>query len=189
MNQTLCGVHRYIFCPQSGHFHILCKQNLSFVCLFAQLSAVDCSTLLPRCTSRQIFVGAKDFCPNFPKLFRKNFGSLFVRIFSHDDCCWDYLSKSKVFMWFGKRWAPPRWGQFFRKFTQIFRDFAMLFADSALVSTDSARNFRVFPAFPPNQNFWGCSCTPASNTTALLYLNIWVKRGILLEKAIVFATK
>jgi len=42
-----------------------------------------------------------------------------------------------VFMLFCQRWAP-----FLRWFSQIL------------------------PGFPPNQNFWGCACTPASYTTA-----------------------
>ena len=37
--------------------------------------------------------GAKDFCPNFPKLYRKIFRSLIVRIFSHEDRFWDDLQK------------------------------------------------------------------------------------------------
>jgi len=50
-----------------------------------------------RCRSTQIFGGAKHFCPNFPKLARKNFEPL-VRIFSH----W-MTSTKKVSMWFQRR--------------------------------------------------------------------------------------
>jgi len=31
----------------------------------------------------KILGGAKDFCPNLPKIARKNFGTLFLQIFSH----------------------------------------------------------------------------------------------------------
>ena len=45
--------------------------------------------------SRQNFGGAKNFCPNFPKLARKIFGPLFVRIFSHEDRIGRHFFKSK----------------------------------------------------------------------------------------------
>jgi len=38
-----------------------------------------------RCRSRQILGGAKNFCPNFPKLARKVFVRLCLQIFSHKD--------------------------------------------------------------------------------------------------------
>ena len=41
--------------------------------------------------------GAKDFCPNFPKLARKIFEPVFVLIFSHADHSLDDIQK-EVFM-------------------------------------------------------------------------------------------
>jgi len=45
------------------------------------------NSMLHRCRSRQIFWGAKDFCPNFPWLAQKKRLHLFS--------CWVYIFKSK----------------------------------------------------------------------------------------------
>ena len=55
----------------------------------------DENTHTHRCRSRQIFKGAKDFCPNFPKFAWKNFGPLLARIFSHEDRFSDDLQQKK----------------------------------------------------------------------------------------------
>ena len=56
------------------------------------------------------------------------------------------------------RWAPiflvflgslPRFSGILRRFSQILPRFTL-----------------ILPGFSPNQNFWGCACTPASYTTA-----------------------
>jgi len=73
-----------------------------------------------RCSSRQIFGGANDFCPNYPKNI---FGLLFVRIR-------EYFFMTTIF---GMTWAPFFSNQstsgvilarIFKEFVQIFRDFA-----------------------------------------------------------------
>jgi len=113
----------------------------------------------------QIFGGAKNFCPNFPKLARNNFGPLVVGIISHDDCFRDDLQK-KVFM-FILHTSGTISVHIFREFVQIFRYFAKVFTDFAQISADFARIFRDFPGFSTNQNFWGCawtSCTPPPPT-------------------------
>jgi len=79
-----------------------------------------------RCRSKQTFGGAKDFCPNSPKLARKKLQKM--------------TSKEKFFMWF---WAP-----FFSHqsilgatFAHIFRDFVKVFRDFAQISKDFVRIF------------------------------------------------
>ena len=106
-----------------------------------------------RSRSRQIFGGAKDFCPDFLKLARKNFGPLFVRIFSHEDRFWNkkgfhviqhtlggaiFLNQSTldaIFAVFSEclpRFSGvlPRFSQSLPRFPrilQIFRNFARIF--------------------------------------------------------------
>jgi len=99
-----------------------------------------------RCRSRQIFVDAKDFCPNFPKLVRKNFGPLFVQMFSHEDCCWDDVQiKSSC--------------NFGCHFTRIFIEFAMVFTSCARMSADFPQIFSDFAQIFTTSKFWGCICT------------------------------
>ena len=93
-----------------------------------------------RSRSRQIFGGAKDFCPDFLKLARKNFGPLFVRIFSHEDRFWNkkgfhviqhtlggaiFLNQSTldaIFAVFSE--CLPRFSGVLPRFSQISADFA-----------------------------------------------------------------
>jgi len=86
-------------------------------------------------------------------------------VFSHDERFWDNLQTKKrssldsahVGCHFFKR--KHIFARIFRKFAQIFRDFAKVF-------TDFAQNSADFLGFSPNQNFWGCTCTSTSYTTA-----------------------
>jgi len=106
------------------------------------------------------FWGTKDFCPNFPKLARKIVAPL--------NLCEYFLMKPKVFMRFCTRWAPfcpafsetlPRFQGIlrrFQRFSRIFPRFPQIFP----------RFWGILPGFSSNQNFWGCTCTPASYTTA-----------------------
>jgi len=95
-----------------------------------------------RCRSRQIFGDAKDFCPNFPKLARKNYkGDLPKK------------SKKTSAFWF---WAP-------------FSSNQRTSNDSVKVVTPFCPDFHgfcpdfkgVLPGFSPNQHLWWCACTSA----------------------------
>ena len=106
------------------------------------------------CRSKQIFGGAKDFCPNFPELSRKAFGQFFVRIFPPTTqimktFLWDHLQK-EAFMWLTTRWAPifqnqttwaPIFSHIFRQFAQMFCFFARIFTEFCGIFRDFARIF------------------------------------------------
>jgi len=102
---------------------------------------------LQRCRSRQIFWGAKDFFPNFPKLVRKVFCASFAYRFSP-------TMMMKTFFWcdLQKRFScvclqmlsvTQRWAPFSPGFQGFCPDFPGLCSD-----------------------FQGCSCSPASSTSA-----------------------
>ena len=55
----------------------------------------------------------------------------------------------------------PIFARILRKFAQIFRGFAQVFTDFAQISTDLPIFSGILPGFSPDQNFWGCACTPA----------------------------
>ena len=116
--------------------------------------------------------GSKGFSPVFPQTCSKKFGPRFVRIFSISDD----LGFWAPFFQIKEHWAPFLSNQsqlstifdgIFREFAQIFKDFTKVFTDFGQILMGFAR---ILPRFSPNQNFWGCVCTPcgfASFTTAL----------------------
>jgi len=53
----------------------------------------------------------------------------------------------------------------FREFAEIIRGFTKVFTYFAQISTILSVFWGILPGFSPNQNFWGCTCTPASYTT------------------------
>jgi len=55
------------------------------------------------CRSRQIFAGAKDFCPNFPNVFVRMLPPPPTQVVN--SFFWDDL-QNMVFMWFWTGWAP-----------------------------------------------------------------------------------
>ena len=110
-----------------------------------------------RCWNRQIFGGAKDFCPNYPKIARKIFGLHFMR-FSYE--FGRHFFKSKHV---GRHFCSYFYGVFI-DFSENFRRFSQSFCIFPL----------ILSGFSPNQNVWGwacTSCTPASHTTGLAYKN------------------
>jgi len=112
-----------------------------------------------RCRSRQIFGGSKEFCPNFRKLAQKNFGPLFVRIFSHDDRFWDDLQKrsSCDSAHVGRHFFQIKTRcEAVSRFPWIFRDFSWTFTKSKLLGV----RFH--------------SCTPTSYTTGFMYNNNFI---------------
>ena len=124
--------------------------------------------------SKQVFGGAEDFCPNFPKLARIIIGPLFVRIFFQANLLgW---RPKKVFMWFCKRWAPflPRFSGILRRFSQILSRFPHILS----------RFSRMLPGILPTQKFWGCACTPFTLPITPLAQNAHGKvvRHVLLTK-------
>jgi len=46
-------------------------------------------------------------------------------------------------------------------FAQIFMEFWKVLRDFARILKDFNRILKDLPGFSPNQNFWGCGCTPA----------------------------
>jgi len=110
-----------------------------------------------RCRSSQIFGGAKDFCPNFPKLVPKTFGPLVVQMFSHEDCCWDDLQKKSLCN-FARHFYPY--------FHRVCYGFSQLVPRCPQILP---RFSGILPKFSPHQNFGGAfapPCTSASYTTS-----------------------
>ena len=111
------------------------------------------------CRSRQIFRGAKDFCPYFPKLHRKIFWSLFLQIFFSLRHFFGTTSKKDFHVILRTLGASffqikPCWALFLPIFSGISRRLSQILP----------RFPRILPGFSPNQNFCGCACT--SCTTA-----------------------
>jgi len=50
-------------------------------------------------------------------------------------------------------------------FARIFMEFAQSFRDFRKFSQILPRFPLILPGFSPNQNLWGCACTPVSDTT------------------------
>jgi len=93
---------------------------------------------------KQIFAGAKDFCPNLPKKLCN-----FCRPFS-----WCDLQINGLHLFFCKTGAP-----FLPRFSGILpRYLGILFGFSGILTKFS----RILPGFSTNQNFWGCACTPST---------------------------
>jgi len=132
-----------------------------------------------RCRSRQNFLGAKDFCPNFLKLARKIFGPLFVRTFSQADLLSEWPPKSgpSFHMVVVPKTGPsygctdvgchffqikPRCAPFLSRFSGIWQRFSQILP---IFPRILPRFSEILPGFSPNQNFWGYACTPTSYTT------------------------
>jgi len=115
------------------------------------------------CRSKQIFCGAKNFCPNFPKLSRKVVLWILPK---------NVLSQSwrPFLVWPPERYSfvflqmlgdifevKQRWGPFFPRYSRILpRYFRILPRFSGI----SPKFSGIFPGFLTNQNFCGCACTP-----------------------------
>jgi len=111
---------------QSTNIYLLLRTGVRHSDYLFQPCNITSSTIIRRCRSRQIFGGAKDFCQNCPKLAKKKFGPLFVRIFSHDDRFWDDLQKKPLCVILHQLCAI---------FARIFRDFAKIFTDFCQITT------------------------------------------------------
>ena len=123
---------RFIIC---AYFHLFEQSFVSSMGTTATLQPTFVTLCRShRWRSRQIFGGAKDFCPNFPKLVRKTFGPLFVQMFSHEDCCWDDLKKKS---------SCNFWRHFYPYFHWVCDGFHSLCLDVRRFSPD-------FQGFCPN---------------------------------------
>ena len=86
------------------------------------------------------FLGAKDFCSNSRKLARKKLRKK----------KWPPKKSSPCYI--GRRWAP--FSLIFSTFCTYFHGFCERFSEIL------SRFPRILSEFSPNQNFWGCACTP-----------------------------
>ena len=111
---------------------------------------------IQRCRNRENFGGAKEFCPDSPKLAQK-----ILKYFKIND-----VQKKAFHVNSGALWSPKKSFsyQFGRHYFQIKACWAPFFLSG------SFRTFsKILRGFAPNQNFWGCSCTPASYTSVFIY--------------------
>ena len=135
------------------------------------LALVHCAGHIDhRCRSRQIFGGAKDLCPIFLKLPRKNFGPLLCEYFLMKTV----FGMKKVFMWFCTRWGP-----IFFKSTHVGRHFCPYFQRVCPDFQGYCQGFHIFcpdfrgfcrfsgifHGFSPHQNFWGSASILTSYTS------------------------
>jgi len=117
-----------------------------------------------RCRSRQIFGGAKDFCPNFPDIAEKFLGHLLCDFhailgpisFNQSTLGTIFIKSKQV----GRHFCSYFYGVCpdIQGFSKVFTIFVQIYTD--------------FAGFSPNQNIWACvctPCTPASYTTADSY--------------------
>ena len=111
--------------------------------------------------------GCKGFSPEFPKHARKNFGPLFVRIFSISDDLGFWVPFSQI----KAHWAPflsnqsqlsTIFDRIFIEFAQIFKDFAKVFTDFGQICTDIARIFKDFAQIFYHR-FWGVLARPVAS--------------------------
>ena len=86
------------------------------------------------------FGGAKDFCPNSPNSKKSD-------------------RQKKLFVILGAIFSNQ--SMLGAIFARVCSDFQGFCEDSEILS----RFPGILPGFSPNQNFWGCACTPASYTT------------------------
>ena len=94
-------------------------------------SSICSSLLCHRCSSRQIFWGAKDICPNFPKLARKVFVRLLPTNFLSERPWRPFLMWPPIkglYLFFCKRWKPffevkQRLAPFFHGFCPDFQGY------------------------------------------------------------------
>ena len=104
-----------------------------------------------RCWSRQIFGGAKDFCPSLYKLARKAFRQLYVWVYPPTRVIFGITSNEdglNVIL----STLDSTFSRIFRNFAQNFRYFAHIFRDFA-------RIFRVCMDVRQTKNF-GCALAP-----------------------------
>jgi len=147
----------WIFCPTSfvlGGYRLQC--------------------MVHRCRRRQMFWGAKEFCPNFPKFARENLGHyLWVHLHKQTGF-WNNLQKRSscdpantgrhLFQ------SKPRWVPFSNQTTfgailfPIFRDFAKVFTHFAQLSRDFAQ---IFTTSKP-QGCTSTTCNPDTYTTSVV---------------------
>jgi len=146
--------------------------------------------LIHSCRSRQIFGGAKDFCPNLLKLARKNFGPLFVLM----KTVFRMSAKRKSSCDFRRHFFKPKHiGRLFCSYFQdvcpdlrIFTDFAHSSTDFAMIFTKSKllgvrlhtrprhHCFHLLPFVSVSWSFWQnieicnlCQNLPWSKTSSI----------------------
>ena len=123
-----------------------------------------------RCRCKQIFGGAKDFCPYFPKLAEKLLCDFYLQIFSHrdhEDLFWcDLQKKGFHLFFFCKRWEPffdvkQRWEPFPLRFLEILlRNLEILPRFSEILP----KFWRILPKFSTNQDICEGACTVSYTT-------------------------
>jgi len=95
-----------------------------------------------------MFGGAKDFCPNFPKLVKKVVVHILPTVFWCDLQKWSslvFLQTLGTIFEVKQCWAPflPRFAGILPRYLGTLLGFS-----------------GILPKFSTNQNFWGCACTP-----------------------------
>jgi len=121
-----------------------------------------------RCRNKQIFGGAKDFCPNFSKLAQKLLCNF----------CRPFL------VWPFKKWSSlvflQTLGENFLKLSNVGRHFYPNFQGFFLEIWGFCLDFQGFcpnfRRFSTNQLFWGCTCTPCTpaSYTTVQKCNLWM---------------
>ena len=153
-------------------------QKDAFVQCIGHISALIMCKIFPMFCHTKVqegsyFWGTKDFCPNFPKLARKNFGPSAVHCMRTEfrmsskkttSSCYfggHFLKSKHVGRRFCLYFSLPRFSGILRRFSQILPRLSLILPGFS----------EIFPGFLPNQDFWGFACTPftpASYTTGII---------------------
>jgi len=120
------------------------------------------------------FWGTKDFCPNFPKLARKNFGPSAVHCMRTEFRM--STKKQRLHVILGAIFSNQStlgagFACIFKEFAQIFRDFVKVCTDFAQTFLEFARIFRDFSRIFTKSRLLGVRLhpfTPASYTTGII---------------------
>jgi len=119
-----------------------------------------------RSNSRQMFGGAKDFCPNFLKRARKNFGPhlceyfLVMTVFGIKKG-FHVILHTFVTNFFKPKHVGRHFCHIFREFAQIFRGFPRL----SQISADFSDFQEFCPDFHHIKTFGGALAPPSAYTT------------------------
>ena len=138
-----------------------------------------------RCRTKKIFGGAKDFCPNFPKLTRKLLHNFCQQIFSHKDHEYLFLcdlQEKCLHLFFWKPlgvsfWSHTTLGAIFARvfwdFAQIFRDFVQIFGNFAQIfDRSNLLGVRLHPLHPRLLHYWSRTETKVYNLQSWLTIKV-----------------
>ena len=159
---------RAIACINIAYVQLSDGKEWSMSCLLQSSknpTVAEAQRLKHRCKSSQIFRSAKDFCPN---LLEKALGHFLCEYFVMKTHFSDDLQKkSFMYFWAGFLQSKHVGRHFFHRkacgapFLSVFLGTLHRFLWILRIFSQTLPTFpRILPGVSPNQNFWGCACSP-----------------------------